>query len=319
MKKAVFEKFGGPEVLEIVDAPRPDPDHDQILVKVHATTVTTAECQMRRGQPLWGRVILGFRRPRRQRRTLGLELAGEVVSVGTSVHRFTPGAKVFAFAGFGPGANAQYTCMKQSASVEIMPANVGYDQAAALVDGPTTALYFLRKADVQPGDAVLINGASGSIGTAAVQLATHFGAEVTAVCSAHNADLVRSLGAKHVVDYNAEDFTRHRDRYDIIFDTISASSFARCRGALKTGGRYLATTGLANWPLMWWTTIRGDKRVLTGMSVDKRAALAFVRDLVERDMLVAVIDRQYPFEQLADAHRYVEQEHKRGNVTISVG
>ena len=202
MKVAVFERFGGPEVLEFVDLPRPDPADDEILIKVHATTVTAAECQMRRGRPLWGRLILGVLRPRRRRRRLGLELAGKVVSVGKDVRRFIPGAKVFGFTGFGTGANAEYVCMAQSGSVEIMPSNVGFDDAAALVDGPSTALYFLRdKAAVRPGQRVLINGASGSIGTSAVQLARYFGAEVTAVCSVRNAELVRSLGADHVIDY----------------------------------------------------------------------------------------------------------------------
>ena len=319
MRVAVFERFGGPEVLEFVDLPSPDPDDDEILIKVHATTVTAAECQMRRGRPLWGRLILGVLRPRARRRRLGLELAGEVVSVGKDVSLFAPGSKVFGFTGFGWGANAEYICMAQSGSVEIMPSNVGFDDAAALVDGPSTALYFLRdKAAVRLGQRVLINGASGSIGTSAVQLARYFGAEVTAVCSVRNAELVRSLGADHVIDYTKEDFTRRRDHYDVIFDTIGASSFARCRGALKKDGRYLSTTGLANWPRMWWTAVRGGRKVITGMSVDKRELLGVVKDLVETGELVAVIDRGYPFEQLAKAHRYVEQGHKRGNVTISV-
>ena len=320
MKIAVFEKFGGPEVLELVDSPKPDLADDEILIKVHATTVTAAECQMRRGRPLWGRVILGVLRPRRRRRTLGMELAGEVMSVGKNVRRFKPGDKVFGFTGFGPGANAEYTCMAESGSVEIMPDNVGFDDAAALVDGASTALYFLRdKAHIRPGQQVLINGASGSIGTYAVQLARYFGAEVTAVCSARNADLVRSLGADHVIDYAVDDFAQRFGHYDVIFDTIGASSFARCHGALKKDGCYLPTTGLANWPRMWWTALRRGRRVITGMSVDKRALLGFVRDLAEKGELVAVIDRRYHFVQLPEAHHYVEQRHKRGNVTISVG
>ena len=319
MKVAVFERFGGPEVLELVDSPKPLPTEDEILIKVHATTVTAAECHMRRGRPLWGRLILGVVRPRRRRRTLGLELAGEVVSVGKNVRRFKPGDTVFGFTGFGSGANAEYTCMAQSGSVEIMPANVGFDDAAALVDGPSTALYFLRdKAHIRAGQKVLINGASGSIGIYAVQLARYFGAEVTAVCSARNADLVRSLGADHVIDYGVDDFTRRRDHYDVIFDAIGASSFARCRGALKNGGCYVPTTGLANWPRMWWTALRRGRRVTIGMSVEKRALLGCVKKLVENGELVAVIDRRYRFDQLAEAHHYVEQGRKRGNVTISV-
>ena len=274
---------------------------------------------MRRGRPLWGRVILGVLRPRRRRRRLGLEFAGEVLSVGSEVRRFAPGSKVFGFTGFGLGANAEYVCMPQSGSLESMPDNVGFDDAAALVDGPSTALYFLRdKAHIRSGQRVLINGASGSIGTYAVQLARYFRAEVTAVCSARNADLVRSLGADHVIDYTSDDFTRRRDEFDVIFDTIGASSFARCRAALTKDGCYLPTTGLANWPRMWWTAVRGGRKVVTGMSADKRTLLGCVKDLVETGELVAFIDRRYPFENLVEAHRYVEQGHKRGNVTISI-
>ena len=239
-------------------------------------------------------------------------------SVGKNVRQFKPGDTVFGFTGFGTGANAQYTCMAQSGSVEIMPANVGFDDAAALVDGPSTALYFLRdKAHIRAGQQVLINGASGSIGSYAVQLARYFGAEVTAVCSARNADLVRSLGADHVIDYGADDFTRRRDQYDVIFDTIGAVP-SRGAAALKNGGCYVSTTGLANWPRMGWTALRRGKRVITGMSVEKRALLGCVKKLVEEGELVAVIDRRYRFDQLAEAHHYVEQGRKRGNVTISV-
>ena len=205
MKAAEYDRFGPPEVLEVVERPRPTPGATEVLVRVHATTVTTAECHMRRGRPLWGRVILGFRRPRRRMRRLGLEFAGEVVEVGSGVTRCAPGDEVFGFTGFRLGAAAEYLCLPQSGSFAPKPAGVPFARAAASVDGSTTALYFLQgKAHVRAGQRVLVIGASGSIGTYAVQLAHRFGAEVTGVCSGRNADLVRSLGADHVVDHTRD-------------------------------------------------------------------------------------------------------------------
>lgn len=319
MKAVVHNKFGSPEVLTLADVARPTPRPGDVLIKVHATTVTAAEILMRRGLPLWGRVILGPTRPRRSLRTPGLELAGEVVEVGAQVRRFTPGDQVFGFTGFGVGACAEYTCLPESGSLEHKPVNTTYRQAAAAVDGASTALYFLReRAKLRAGEHVLINGASGSIGTYAVQLAKYFGAEVTAVCSARNAELVTSLGADHLIDYNAEDFCTRLDTYDVIFDTVTASSFRRCRPALTPHGRYLPTTGLRNWAIAGWTALRGGRKVRPGMSIDKRAALTFLKELIEDGELRIVIDRNYPLDQIVEAHRYVETGHKRGNVTISI-
>ncbi|MEV0029993.1 NAD(P)-dependent alcohol dehydrogenase [Nocardia sp. NPDC050793] len=319
MRAIVHERFGAPDVLSLREVEQPVPGRGDVLIKVHATTVTAAEILMRRGRPLWGRVILGPIRPRRRLRIPGLELAGEIVAVGADVARFVPGDQVFGFTGFGVGACAEYKCMPESASLELKPANTSYRQAAAAVDGATTALYFLRDiARVRAGQHVLINGASGSIGTYAVQLAKYFGAEVTAVCSARNTELVTSLGADHAIDYTAEDFTTRRNAYDVIFDAVTASSFRRCRGALTPRGCYVPTTRLRNWPIAGWTALRGGRRVRPGMSIDKRAALASIKELIEGEQLRIVIDRDYRLDQIVEAHRYVETGRKRGNVTISV-
>jgi NADPH:quinone reductase-like Zn-dependent oxidoreductase len=305
MKAVVYTRFGPPEVLELRDVPKPNPARQEVLIRIHATTVTSAEAAMRRGQPLWGRVIIGFFRPRKRMRVLGIELAGVIEAVGAAVTRFAPGDEVFGFAGFAIGANAEYMCM--------------LEESAAAVDGASTALFFLRdKVGVYAGQRVLVIGAAGSIGTYAVQLARMFGAEVTGVCSTRNIDLVTSLGADRVIDYTREDFTKLGQTWDVVFDTVGKSSFARCNGALTPTGCYVATTGLFNYALAAWTRLRGGKRVLTGMSVDKRDALEVLRPLLESGALRIVIDRRYTLEQIVEAHRYVDTGRKRGNVVLSV-
>lgn len=317
MKAMVYTTYGSPEVLQLTQVEKPTPSDTEVLIKVCATTVTAADCMMRRGEPLWGRIILGFRKP--SRKILGLELSGEIEAVGKAVKRFRKGDQVYGFTGFGLGAHAEYVCMPERGSLALKPVNKTYADATAAVDGASTALFFLRdKANIQPGQKVLINGASGSIGTYAVQLAKYFGAEVTGVCSTRNTELVRSLGADKVIDYTREDFTKNAESYDIIFDTVGKSSFANCKNALKKNGCYLPTTGLQNNFLMLWTSIKGGKQVKAGMSVQKQAALVFLKELIETDRLKIVIDKCFPLEQLAEAHRYVESGHKKGNVVITV-
>ncbi|HEY1016378.1 MAG TPA: NAD(P)-dependent alcohol dehydrogenase [Herpetosiphonaceae bacterium] len=320
MKAVVTTAFGAADVLRLTSIRKPAPKDHQVLVRIHASTVTSAECAMRRGEPWWGRPILGLRKPRPRLSVLGLEFAGEIEAVGGAVSRFRPGDEVFGFGGFGAGALAEYICAAEQGSLGRKPANLSYAEAAATVDGASTALFFLRdKGRLQPGQKVLVNGASGSIGTYAVQLAKYFGAEVTAVCSAANHELVRSLGADHVIDYVRENFAAAGKTYDLIFDTIGKSSFGHCRRALAPRGRYLATVlsptilGQAA-----WTALRGGPRVVTGMSVAKRAALAFLTPLLETGVIRPVIDRQYPLEQIAEAHRYVDTGRKKGNVVISI-
>jgi NADPH2:quinone reductase len=248
-----------------------------------------------------------------------LEFAGEVTALGPAARRFRVGDRVFGFTGFGVGANAEYKCMSERASIATMPANVTYAQAAATVDGFTTAWYFLRDlADVQPGQKVLVIGASGSIGAYAVQFAKGLGAVVHGVCSGRNAKLVESLGADRVFDYTVEDFTTSGERYDAIFDTVGRSSFARCRPVLAPRGCYLPTTGLMNNMLMLRTAVTGGPRVRTGMSVRKHAALAALRELLGEDRLQIVIDRTYPMTEIVEAHRHVDTGHKVGNVVITV-
>jgi NADPH:quinone reductase-like Zn-dependent oxidoreductase len=320
MRAVMFHRYGPPEVFTEAELPTPVPRADQVLVRVHATTVTSAECGMRRGEPRWGRVFLGLRRPRKGIRVLGLEFAGEVTAVGPAARRLRVGDRVFGFTGFGVGANAEYKCLSERASVTTMPANVTYAQAAATVDGFTTAWYFLHDlANVQRGQRVLVIGASGSIGTYAVQLGRHLGAVVHGVCSGRNAKLVGSLGADRVFDYTVEDFAASGEHYDAVFDTVGRSSFARCRPVLAPSGSYLPTTGLANNVLALRTAISRGPRVRTGMSVRKHAALAVLRELLSEDRLQIVIDRTYPLAELVEAHRHVDSGHKVGNVVITVG
>ncbi|MEU7820271.1 NAD(P)-dependent alcohol dehydrogenase [Catellatospora sp. NPDC049133] len=312
--------YGTPNVLRLTQVEPPVPGERDVLIRIIATTVTAAEAAMRRGEPRWGRVVLGFTRPRQRMRRLGMELAGEVAAVGAGVTRFKPGDRVSGFTGFGLGAYAEYKCMPEDGSLALMPANVTFEQAAAAVDGATTALFFLRdQAKVRPGRRVLIVGASGSVGTYAVQLAKHLGAHVTAVCGTRNTALIAELGADHVIDYTKEDFTANGERYDVVFDTIAGSSFRACRGSLTPKGCYVPTTGLHNVPLVWLTALTGGRRVVGGMSVNKADLLVYLRDLIERDQLRIVIDRTYPLERIAEAHRHVDTGHKTGNVVITVG
>lgn len=318
MKAVIYTHYGTPDVLQLHEVAKPTPQNHEVLVKIYATTVTPSCCMVRQGRPLWGRLILGLTKPTRP--TPGIELAGEIEAVGRDVKRFKPGDQVYGFTGFKLGCYAEYICLPESSSLALKPANISYEEAAAAVDGASTALYFLRqKAQLQKGQKILINGASGSIGTFAVQLAKHFGAKVTGVCSTKNIELVKSLGADQVIDYTQEDFTKGSERYDIVFDTIGKSSFARCKPVLTNNGIYLLTVGsLFNLALMGWTALTGGKRLVSGMSVEKNEALRFIRDLIESEKLKIIIDRCYSLGQIAEAHHYVQKGHKTGNVVITV-
>ncbi|MBN2010006.1 NAD(P)-dependent alcohol dehydrogenase [candidate division KSB1 bacterium] len=317
MKAVVYTKYGAPDVLSVQDVKIPVPGANEVRIIVHATTVTAADSLMRTGKPLWGRIIIGLRKPKRP--ILGIELAGKIESIGKNVKRFKPGDDVYGFTGFGLGAHAEYVCMPESGSLVSKPVNMNYNEAAAIVDGATTTLFFLKdKAHIQSGQKVLIIGASGSIGTAAVQIAKYFGAEVTGVCSTTNLELVTSLGADHMIDYTREDFTNNGVSYDIIFDTVGKSSFAHCKNSLTKNGSYLPTVGLKNHLLSLWTAMRGGKRVRSGMSIEKIASLTLLKELIETGKVRPVIDKIYPLERIVEAHRYVDTGHKRGNVVISV-
>jgi NADPH2:quinone reductase len=318
MKAIAYEKYGSPDVLKLKEVEKPTPKDNEVLIKVYATTVTAADCLMRRGDTFLSRIVLGFLKPRKK--ILGTELAGEIVSVGKNVKRFKECDQVFGFTGFVLGAYAEYNRMPEKGSLALKPANLTFDEAAAIVDGATTALFFLKdKAKIQSGQKILIIGASGSIGTVALQLAKYFGAEVTGVCSTANMELVKSLGADKVIDYTREDFTRNGETYDIIFDTVSKSSFSLCKNSLKKNGCYLLTVAkLRHYAIMLVTSLAGGKRLLCGMSIEKINALNFIKELIENNKLKPVMDKYYPLEQIAEAHEYVEKGHKKGNVVITV-
>jgi len=320
MRKVVYRKFGPPEVFHVIECDAPTPKPNQVRIRIHATTVTAAEAAMRRGEPLWGRPMIGLTKPRKRYQTLGTELAGVVDAVGREVKRFREGDEVFGFAGWNIGANADYFCLPEVASLSPKPSNKSFGKAAAAVDGATTALHFLRdRANLRAGQRVLIIGASGSIGTYAVQLAKRFGAEVTAVCSTSNVALVRSLGADEVIDYRNEDFREAGERWDVIFDTVGASSFAESKTVLVERGIYLPTVisldsvfhGLS-------TPLARGKRLMGGMSVNKNETLQFVTELIKDDALQIVVDRSFPLERIQEAHRLVDTGQKKGNVIIDV-
>ena len=319
MRAVVCTAYGAPDVLALREIPRPTPLPHQVRIKVRATTVTAACTTMRKAETLIARVILGLWKPRPRYRVMGLELAGEVDAIGADVTSFRPGDCVF---GFTPGSYAQYCCLSEKCALAVIPAQMSFEQAASIVDGATTALYFLRdRADVRPGARVLVIGASGSIGTAAVQLARHLGAEVTGVCSTANLGLVTSLGAHRVIDYTRGDFTALEEsgRYDVVFDTVGKSSFLKCKRLLSPRGRYLVTVGgLGLYARDAWSRLFGAKKLIFGMSIEKRASLREVVRLCESGALRPVIDRVYRLNEIVEAHRYVDRGHKKGNVVISV-
>lgn len=322
MKAVVYRQYGGPEVLRFTEVATPVPKDDEVLIKIHATTVTAGDWRMRsldvpKGFGLLSRLALGVTGPRQP--ILGTELSGVITGIGKAVTKFKQGDAVFAFPGIRMGCHAEYRCMSQEGAVALKPANLDHDQAAALSFGGTTALHFLREAKLSAGEKVLINGASGAVGTAAVQLARHFGAEVTAVCSAGNAALVRSLGADHIIDYTTEDFTRNSRVYDVIMDTAGTAPFARSSASLRDGGRLLLVLGSLRGLLsMPWIALTSGRKVIGGTAKAKPSDLRLLADLAERGELTPVIDRRYRFDEIVEAHRYVDTGRKKGNVVITL-
>ncbi len=323
MKAIVATGYGGPEVLELREVDRPTPQDNEVLIRVHATTVVSGDVRIRSSTYSWPgvgllmRIMLGIGRPRKA--IPGNEFAGEIESVGKAVTRFGVGDQVFGVAwGIAfAGANAEYLCMPEDGMMLTLPASMAYVEAAALPVGGLAALHFLRRGGIRRGQKILIVGGSGSVGTFAVQLARYYGAEVTAVCSTKSEELVRSLGADHVIDYTKEDFTTSGETYDIVFDAAIKTSFPQAKGSLKKGGVYLTL----DWPLhqALWTSIVGDKKVVIGMARKNVEDLVYLKDLVEAGELRPVIDRRYPLEETAEAHRYAERGHKQGNLVITVG
>ena len=322
MKAIVCTKYGSPDVLQLKDVEKPTPNDNEVMISIYAAAVTVGDCEIRRfDMPLWiwlpARIGFGLRGPRKK--ILGQDLAGKIESVGKDVKRFKKGDQVFARTGFSLGAYAEYICLSEDGLIAIKPTNINFEEAATVPMGGLTALHYLRKGNIQKGHKILINGASGSIGTLAVQISKYFGAEVTGVCSTGNVDMVRSIGADHVIDYTKEDFTKSNETYDIIFDVVGKSSFSRSLRSLKKNGCYLlANPGLSQIIRGRFTSIRSSKKVIAGTLNEKIEDLIFLKDLIEADKIKTVIDRRYPLEQTSEAHRYVEKGHKKGNVVITI-
>ncbi|MDC2867106.1 NAD(P)-dependent alcohol dehydrogenase [Bacillus sp. BP-3] len=322
MKAIVYTKYGPPDVLQLKEIKKPTPKDNEILVKVKATTVTVADIRLRSFTvPLsvWlpARIALGFRQPKKE--ILGMELAGEVESAGKDVKRFKEGDQVFAASLVGFGAYAEYKCLPENGSVSIKPNNLSFEEAAAIPIGARTALFYLRKANIRSGQKVLVYGASGSVGSYAVQIAKYFGAEVTGVCSTTNLELVKSLGADQVIDYTREDFSSKGKTYDVIFEAVNKSSFSACMKSLNRDGTYINVTVPLPSVRMLWTKLTSNKKIILSQNSPKNSeALNFLKELVEAGKLKVVIDRYYAFEEIVEAHRYVEKGHKKGNVVITV-
>ncbi len=318
MRAVVFDRYGPPEVLRVEEVERPVPKEDEVLVRIHATTVNRSDCGYRGAEPFFTRFFTGLLRPKY--RTPGMELAGEVAAVGAAVSEFVVGDEVFGLR--GSGANAEYVCVRERGALAHKPAGMTFQEAAAVSDGACIALACLQKADLREGKRILVYGASGSIGTAAVQLAKHFGAHITAVCDTKALELVRSLGADRVIDYTQEDFTTNGETYDVVFDSVGKHSFRRCRHSLKPGGIYIETDLGFMWHvplLVLLTRWIGDKRVALGITRFTKKDVRFLKELIEAGRYRAVIDRSYPLADVVEATRYVETGQKTGNVVLTVG
>src|SRR5712664_2039052 len=322
MKAIICTKYGPPEVLQLREIEKPTHKDNEDLVRVHAATVTMGDCELRslRLPLLWkliARVGFGFRAPRRK--ILGQELSGEIESVGSAVTRFKKGDQVFANTGLHLGAYAEYDCLPETGLIATKPANMTYEEAAAVPVGGLHSLHFLRKANIQSGQQVLIIGAAGTIGTIAAQLAKYYGAEVTGVDSTEKLGVLRYIDADHVIDYTKEDFTRSGEKYDVIFDTVGKSPYSGSIRSLKEGGFYLlGNPGLSQQIRAPWTSRTSGKKVIGGTLSYRREDLLFLKDLIEAGKIRSVIDRRYPLEQTAEAHRYVDTGQKSGNVVITV-
>jgi NADPH:quinone reductase-like Zn-dependent oxidoreductase len=323
MKAIVCTKYGSPDVLELKEVAKPVPGDNEVLIRVLAASVTAADSMIRTGTPYYGRLFIGLVKPNKP--IPGTGFAGVVEAVGKEVKLFKNGESVFGETGLGFSANAEYVCLPQDGVLAKLPTSMTYEEAAPVCDGALTSLNFLKDVGkIQRGQRVLINGASGSLGSSAVQIAKYFGAHVTGVCSTANLDMVKSLGADKVIDYTKEDFTRASQAYDIIFDTVGKNSFSRCKDSLKDNGVYLSPVlGLSLLLQMIWTSKLGSRKAKFSASglrpaSELRVLLDELKEPIEAGKIKSVIDRCYELEQTAEAHRYVDTGHKRGNVIITM-
>ncbi len=325
MKAIIHTKFGPPDELQLKDIEKPAPRNNEVLIKIHATTVTSTDCNVRNFTFVPGvfqlparLFMFGVLKPRIN--VLGIDLAGEIEAVGKNVERFKVGDQVFGTPGMSFGAHAEYTCVPEDGVLTIKPANMAWEEAAPIFLGASTALFYLRnKGNIQAGHKILIYGASGAIGTYAVQLAKYFGAEVTGVCSTTNLEMVKFIGADKVIDYTQEDYTKRGEVYDLILDTVGKTSFLHCKKSLKPKGIYLPVVmNLTELVQIIWTSMTGGKKVKGGVADESVEDLDFFKELFEAGQFKPVIDRCYPLEKTAEAFRYVEKGHKKGNVVITV-
>jgi NADPH:quinone reductase-like Zn-dependent oxidoreductase len=322
MKAAVYHRYGPPDVVRIENVEKPVPKDNEVLVRVHATSVCAADWRLRKADPFFIRFMIGLGRPKKVN-VLGMEFAGSVEGVGKAVTRFGPGDQVFGGTGFKLGAHAEYVCLVADGTLAIKPVNMTFEEAAAVLFGGFSALHFLRKANIQPGQKLLVYGASGSVGVFAIQLAKHFCAHVTGVCSTANLDLVKSLGADEVVDYTKEDFSSAGRVYDVVFDTVGKSGFSRSLKSLKRGGFYVRVGGsgriaeiLGGMLRGMWASMTGAAKVISGMASGTVEDQSFLKQLIEEGKLRTVVDRRYSLSEIAEAHRYAEAGHKKGHVVI---
>jgi NADPH:quinone reductase-like Zn-dependent oxidoreductase len=317
MKAIVYTEYGLPEALQLKEVEKPAPKDNEILIKIKATAVNSGDLRLRKADPFAVRFFFGLTKPKKN--ILGGVLSGEVEAIGAAVKLFKVGDQVFGTTGMSFGAYAEYICLPESAVLALKPNNITYTEAAVIPFGGTAALYFIKKANIQGSQKWLINGASGAVGTAAIQLAKYFGAKVTGVCSTANVELVKSLGADEVIDYTKEDFTQNRKTYDVIFDTVDKISFSNSLKSLNEKGiLILGASGLSGMLQGLWTSITSSKKVITGMIREKAEDILFLKELIENGKMKAVIDRTYSLEQMAEAHVYVEKGHKKGNVAIEL-
>lgn len=317
MKAAVYSKYGAPEVLQVKALAKPSLKDNEILVKIHATAVTSGDCRLRKADPFAVRFFFGLFKPGKP--VLGGVLSGIVEAVGKNVRKFKVGDPVFGSSFPNFGAYAEYICLPETAALTIKPENLSHETAAALPFGGMTALHFLQKANIRPGQKVLIYGASGAVGTAAVQIAKYFGATVTGVCSTANMEMVKTLGADHVIDYTQTDFAENAGQYDVVYETVNKAPFASCIAALKNNGTLIL--GAAMLPGMLrgaWTSATSSKKVIFGVTTETAEAVSFLQGLAKEGKMKAAIDKVYPLEQIAAAHAYVDKGHKKGNVIISL-